>query len=234
MTRIDQPSTPPTPRGEQARQQLLAAAIELFGELGVKGATTRDIALRAGQNIAAITYYFGSKEGLYQAVAQWIADYLQQGFQPLLEEIERYLQQPAPQRDPQHCRLYIQRGLMAFSQLMTQQETLNLSKIMSREQLAPTAAYQLIHQQVIAPLHQIMTQLLAGYTGAPVNAEKTILHTHALLGEVLAFRVARETIRLQAGWQEIGAPQTALINEVLSAHIDFILNGIRTQYPAYR
>ncbi len=68
------PPSPATTRGEQARQQLLQAAIELFGELGLKGATTRDIAQRAGQNIAAITYYFNSKEGLYLAVAQYIAD----------------------------------------------------------------------------------------------------------------------------------------------------------------
>jgi hypothetical protein len=35
--------------------------------------------------------------------------------------------------------------------LLTQDDTVNLSKFISREQLAPTAAYHLIHQQVIAP-----------------------------------------------------------------------------------
>lgn len=69
-------------RGEQARQQLIAAAIEMFGEYGIQGATTRDIAQRAGQNIAAITYYFNSKEGLYLAVAQWIADFYPAGVPP--------------------------------------------------------------------------------------------------------------------------------------------------------
>lgn len=82
--------TPATTRGEQARQQLLQAAIELFGELGLKGATTRDIAQRAGQNIAAITYYFNSKEGLYLAVAQHIADFIQQAFSPLAQEIDHF------------------------------------------------------------------------------------------------------------------------------------------------
>ena len=67
-------------RGEQTRRQLLAAATELFGECGLQGATTRDIAQRAGQNIAAITYYFSSKEGLYLAVAQSLADFIQQAF----------------------------------------------------------------------------------------------------------------------------------------------------------
>ena len=59
--------TPITSKGEQAKSQLIAAALAQFGESGLH-ATTRDIAAQAGQNIAAITYYFGSKEDLYQLV----------------------------------------------------------------------------------------------------------------------------------------------------------------------
>lgn len=62
-----------TTKGEQAKNQLIAAALAQLGEYGLH-ATTRDIAAQAGQNIAAITYYFGSKEDLYLACAQWIAD----------------------------------------------------------------------------------------------------------------------------------------------------------------
>ncbi|SUG20791.1 HTH-type transcriptional regulator ybiH [Salmonella enterica subsp. arizonae] len=51
-----------TTKGEQAKSQLIAAALAQFGEYGLH-ATTRDIAALAGQNIAAITYYFGSKRG---------------------------------------------------------------------------------------------------------------------------------------------------------------------------
>ncbi|VTP61022.1 HTH-type transcriptional repressor AcnR [Serratia rubidaea] len=125
------------PRGEQARQQLIAAAVEVFGEYGLEGATTRVIAQRAGQNIAAITYYFNSKEGLYLAVAQWIADFIQQTFQPLADEIDRLWLLPAEQRRPELYLQHLKRGLLAFSELMTQTHTLNLSKIMSREQLSP-------------------------------------------------------------------------------------------------
>lgn len=64
-----------TIKGEQAKKQLIAAALAQFGEYGMN-ATTREIAAQAGQNIAAITYYFGSKEDLYLACAQWIADLL--------------------------------------------------------------------------------------------------------------------------------------------------------------
>lgn len=112
---------------------------------------------------------------------------------------------------------------------MTQPETLNLSKIMAREQLSPSEAYPLIHTQAIAPLHQTLNQLLAAFTGTDASATKTIIHTHALIGEVLAFRLARETIRRQAGWKSIGEAESQLINQVLIEYIDLLLNGLRSK-----
>jgi AcrR family transcriptional regulator len=222
--------TPMTSRGEQAKQALIDAAITLFGERGLEGATTRDIALKAGQNIAAITYYFQSKEGLYLAVARWISDFISQAFAPLQQECSLFLLQKDPKPDAYLA--FIHRGLAIFCHLMTQPETLHLSQIMSREQLAPTAVYPLIHQQCIAPLHRLMTQLVAGYSGLPADSAVTTLHTHALLGEVLAFRMARETIRIQAGWESIGPEQADLINQVLQQHIDLLLNGLRMTYSS--
>jgi AcrR family transcriptional regulator len=219
-------------RGEQARQQLIAAAIEMFGEYGIQGATTRDIAQRAGHNIASITYYFNSKEGLYLAVAQWIADFIQQAFRPLAAEIDRFWQLPEAERLPEHYLEHLKRGLLAFSDLMTQPQTLNLSKIMSREQLSPTDAYPLIHQQVVAPLHNKLCRLLAAYTGIDPHSTKIVLHTHALIGEVLSFRVARETVRRQAGWQQIDTAEAQQISEVLAEHIEILVNGLRQRYGA--
>ena len=74
-------TTPATTKGEQAKSQLIAAALAQFGEYGLH-ATTRDIAAQAGQNIAAITYYFGSKEDLYLACAQWIAGFYRHQLSP--------------------------------------------------------------------------------------------------------------------------------------------------------
>ncbi|MGL5284660.1 MAG: TetR/AcrR family transcriptional regulator [Aeromonas sp.] len=50
------------------RDKLLAAARECFRQHPYSKVTTREIAEIAGSNLAMIHYYFGSKEGLYQAV----------------------------------------------------------------------------------------------------------------------------------------------------------------------
>jgi TetR/AcrR family transcriptional regulator, regulator of cefoperazone and chloramphenicol sensitivity len=53
--------------GAEARQLLLHTALRLFAENGFAKTSTREIALAAGANIAAISYYFGDKAGLYRA-----------------------------------------------------------------------------------------------------------------------------------------------------------------------
>jgi len=212
-----------TTKGEQARNQLIAAALAQFGEYGLH-ATTRDIAAQAGQNIAAIPYYFGSKEDLYLACAQWIADFIGEHFRPHALAAEALFAKPEP--DKAAMRELIHQACRNMIRLLTHDDTLNLSKFISREQLSPTRAYQLVHNQVIAPLHSHLTHLIAAYTGRDANDTQTIVHTHALIGEILAFRLGRETILLRTGWTHFSDEHADLIAEVITCHIDLILNGL--------
>lgn len=50
------------------RDQLLAAAERLFAEKGVASVSLREITSAAGANVAAVNYYFGSKENLVREV----------------------------------------------------------------------------------------------------------------------------------------------------------------------
>jgi len=51
-----------------ARNRILLAAEQLFAERGFEGVPVRDIARRARVNLAAINYYFGSKNTLLLAI----------------------------------------------------------------------------------------------------------------------------------------------------------------------
>lgn len=71
-----------------------------------------------------------------------------------------------------------------------------------------------------------MTRLIAAWTGRDANDTQMILHTHALLGEVLAFRLGRETILLRTGWAQFDQQKAEQIFQVITCHIDFILQGL--------
>ena len=49
------------------RDQILEAAEELFAQKGFEGTSVRDLAKKAKVNVAMISYYFGSKEKLFES-----------------------------------------------------------------------------------------------------------------------------------------------------------------------
>ncbi|MGE5344553.1 MAG: TetR/AcrR family transcriptional regulator [Acidithiobacillales bacterium] len=54
----------------ETRREILRAAEESFAAAGFAGATTRQVAAKAGVNVATLHYHFGNKEGLYRAVLE--------------------------------------------------------------------------------------------------------------------------------------------------------------------
>ncbi|RKY16350.1 MAG: TetR/AcrR family transcriptional regulator [Planctomycetota bacterium] len=58
----------PSPAPESTAERLLDAAEELFAEQGIAPVSLRAITARAGANLAAVNYHFGSRDGLVRAV----------------------------------------------------------------------------------------------------------------------------------------------------------------------
>ena len=57
-------------KGGRRREQILAAAVELFGEVGYRGTSLRDIAQRVGITHPGLLYHFHSKQELLSAVLE--------------------------------------------------------------------------------------------------------------------------------------------------------------------
>jgi AcrR family transcriptional regulator len=210
-------------RGPLARAALIRAGVQVFGENSLASATTREIAQLAGQNISAIAYYFGNKEGLYFAVAHHICDTLVERLGPLLDEIEAQLGQGT--QEPEVC-LHLFGRLIGAS-LSTYQEMLAVTSIVVKEQMHPTKAFDILYEGCLERLHQVGARLIEAYTGEHPGQQETVLRFHALLGQSLAFRFARETIVRRAGWSDIGPEQVALIERVVTEQVCDALRGLR-------
>lgn len=70
------------------REQILEVAEELIAENGFSGTSVRALAAKAGINVAMISYYFGSKEKLFEALVEYRAGFLRGKFQTLNKEVE--------------------------------------------------------------------------------------------------------------------------------------------------
>jgi len=72
--------------------------LEVFAAEGYEGASTRHLAERAEINLPAIQYYFGSKEGLFQAVIDHIIDETKAYMAPLADRVSAALADPGSSR----------------------------------------------------------------------------------------------------------------------------------------
>ncbi len=61
----------PAPPGSDRRQQILEAALAMFAEQGLEGATSKDIAERAEVTHGLIYFYFKTKEELFKAAFEY-------------------------------------------------------------------------------------------------------------------------------------------------------------------
>jgi len=94
------PTTPTyTAHGDERRQELVLAAHSLIAERGFEGLRTREVAARAGVNIATLHYYFATKEDLIRGVV----DYIEQQF---AEQHTRLRAQGMTAREQLHAELW--------------------------------------------------------------------------------------------------------------------------------
>ncbi len=66
------------PSADATRRRIMSAAIDLFSERSFDGATTRDIAARAGVTQPLLSYHFHAKEELWQAAVDSLFGLLNQ------------------------------------------------------------------------------------------------------------------------------------------------------------
>jgi hypothetical protein len=118
-------------------------------------------------------------------------------------------------------------GRLIGASLSTHQEMLTVTSIVVKEQMHPTKAFDILYEGCLERLHQVGARLIEAYTGEPPGQQETVLRFHALLGQSLAFRFARETVVRRAGWTDIGPPQVDLIEQVVTEQVCDALRGLR-------
>jgi len=71
---------------KQTEEKIFEAATDVFVEKGMDGARMQDIANQAGINKALLYYYFRTKDRLFNAVFEKIADKILRKFAPVFDE----------------------------------------------------------------------------------------------------------------------------------------------------
>jgi AcrR family transcriptional regulator len=168
--------------GLASRERLLTAALRLFSERGFAQTSTREIALAASTNIAAISYYFGDKAGLYRAVFEAQAPHAQQGFAAFTD----------PALDLRTA-LTLFYGSMV-GQLKQGEMARMCLRIRLREMLEPTGVWQDTVDNGIRPAHAALSQLLARHLGLDKPGDDTVRLAFCVVGLAVQLLTTRDIV----------------------------------------
>jgi TetR/AcrR family transcriptional regulator, regulator of cefoperazone and chloramphenicol sensitivity len=201
-------------RGAETRQRIVEAALDVFGAHGFDEASTRQIADRAGVNLAALHYYFTGKDGLYHACAEHLASYGETLVGPFLARIDAALADP---RSTQRSLRVLLRAMLdgLADRLVSPGDPPAWIVFVLREQLRPTGAYQVLHERIGARLIGSFAALAGRLIGQPADAQDTILRTLAMFGPLMLFQRARGAALLALGWPDYGGARLALVKATL-------------------
>lgn len=201
------------------KARLIAAASELFAERGFRGTTVREIAARAGVNLASGHYHYGSKKDLYLAVlraqfAEIRALLARRGAARPARELKRLSRSAV-------ARLLQARAQAMLDLLIGPPPGLH-GTLLQREMIDPSEALPVIVEEFIVPMvhemQQIVTRLAPGLP--PGAIERSVF---AIMGQVLFYRFTMPaTLRI---WGLPAYPRG--LSRQLAEHVaEFSLGGL--------
>jgi AcrR family transcriptional regulator len=202
-------------RGDQTREALIEAALDIFGQTGFDAASTRAIAASAGANQALIGYHFGGKRGLYLAVFEHIVAQIQQHMEPVVAGVmDRVgdLPDDESQRRQQAVQL-MQLAFNALIEMFGQQASARWVRLIVREQQDPTDAFQILYDGMMGRMLALMTHLVAIASGLEESSEACRVRTLMLLGQVLVFHIARGTTSMHLSWDGLTPANVIALQE---------------------
>ena len=212
-------------RGQETRLRIIETAIPLFARLGFENTSTREIAAEAGVNPPALQYYFDSKEGLYRACAEYIADLVTSMLDPELERAERLLcdAQPPEALIEGYCSIM---SVMA-ELLFCRAEAESWTPMIAREQAGPGPgiAFPLMRARFLDRMNQVCAALYADISGRPAEDPETLLRMMAMNGQLKACHIGRRDMLACLGWDEITLEHGRLIKAVIVDQIRLLLTA---------
>lgn len=200
-------------------QRLLDAAIDHFGQKGLEGASTRAIAAAAGTTMSSITYHYGGKEGLYLAAVRHIANQIGEHLAPALASTDLTAQDSGPEAASRTVLSIVDH----FLGIILRPETEAWARLIVREQMGPTGAFDALYAGVMGRAIDHLSALLVRIGEGRWDDTEARLKALAIIGQALVFRVGRATLLRAAGWTDVDAEGAAAIRRVVLAHTRAVL-----------
>lgn len=207
-------------RGEEARQRLIDAGIEVFGVHGYEAASTRSIVEKAGVNLGAIPYYFDNKKGLYHAVAEHIATHLDDPeIDAAITLINQKTQTPALSTE-QALELTHELFDAFITTLIAKDKPKLWLQFIFRELMEPSSVFDILNERVVKKTIDPCAALIGKILNKPADDPECTIRAFTLFGQVLIFRIIRQVTLKSLDWETFEGDRLDLVRSIIHQQVD--------------
>jgi len=201
----------------ETRTRILDAAEELFMQHGFGGTSMRLLTSRAGVNLAAVNYHFGSKDALIEAVFRRRLDPMNLARMAALEELEA--RAPAPEAI---IRAFIGPSLRMIED--AKRGGRNFILLLGRTYTEPAKTVRALIGQMYAPTMQRYKSALE--RALPhMPRDELVWRMHFMFGTLAYTLAATDTVQLIAGCKPEDRYDARLLEDRLTAFLASGLNA---------
>ncbi|OGA24527.1 MAG: hypothetical protein A3H34_00070 [Betaproteobacteria bacterium RIFCSPLOWO2_02_FULL_67_19] len=200
----------------ETRTRILDAAEELFMQHGFEGTSMRLLTSKAGVNLAAVNYHFGSKDALIEAVFRRRLDPMNAERIAELDRLEKSAAgvAPAPER--------IIRAFLRASLAMIEDAKgggRNFIRLLGRAYTEPSKPIRALIGQLYGPaMERYKTAFQRALPELP--HEELIWRMHFMFGTLAYTLAATDTVQLIAGCKPEDRYDAKLLEERLTAFLE--------------
>jgi AcrR family transcriptional regulator len=204
----------------ETRTRILDAAEELFMQHGFEGTSMRQLTARAGANLSAVNYHFGSKNALVEAVFRRRLDPMNTARIAELERLEK--EAGARPLSPEA----IIRAFIGASLRMIEDAKgggRNFIRLLGRTYTDPQKPIRALIGQLYAPA---MERFKAAFERAlpQMPRKELVWRMHFMFGTLAYTLAATDTVQLIAGYKPEDRYDARLLESRLAA---FLLAGLK-------
>ncbi len=211
---------------KDTREKILMIALDMFGEYGFNGVSTRDISKKANVNISAINYYFNSKEGLYLEVIKYIADLIKTKFQGCIDIINSCKDKSIDEK----LAISIFSSLLDnISDTVLKNDMPSVSMILIREIMKPNIGTEIIYNDLVLPFHNTLLKVIKVIIGNDFSEKEITIIIHTILGQIMGFSANKAMITRMLNADKIDDKTLFLIKETIKKQSINILNSYKKE-----
>lgn len=161
------------------RDAILSAAVEIFAEKGLDGASVREICQAAGTNSASINYHFETKAALYRAVVE------------LAYRSATVLPMPTLENHDGDPRRTLAAWIDWYLHRILEPGGDAANRLLLRESANPSGALDGFVASVIYPVYEGLERIVEKMCPPGLDARTLHLQCVSILGQCLVHRVCR-------------------------------------------